>query len=113
LTEGFIHNLDPKYKLRVEENVVHDSFGRRGIRHSVSSPFEICHQVMVVVATCEAMLQPLKLVPGVHLGDGQGNRGPMIDAVKNNLPGAHRDVLDTVHQQVTPDVQSPNDVAHY
>ena len=46
----------PKYKLRAKENVVHDSFGRRSIRHGVGSPFKICHQVMVVIAAREARL---------------------------------------------------------
>ena len=112
MTKGFIHNHDPKYKLRAKENVVHDSFGRRGICHGIGNPFKIRNQVMVVVATCEAKLQPLKLIPGAHLGDGQGNRCPMTDAMKSNLPDVHGDVLETIHQQVTLGVQSPSVIVH-
>ena len=49
---------------------------------------------------------------GAHLGDGQSNRGPMADAVKSNLPGAHKDVLEVTRQQVAPGIQSPSGVVH-
>ena len=46
----------PKYNLRAEENVVHDSFDRRSVRHGVGGPFKIHHQVMMVIAASEARL---------------------------------------------------------
>ena len=65
---------------------------------------------MVVVAAREARLSPSELVLGVHLGDGQSNRGPVVDPMKGNLPGAHRDVLEAIRQQVAPGVQSPSGI---
>ena len=52
---------------------------------------------MMVVAAREARLQPSELVPEVHLSDDQSNRSLMVDAVKSNLPSAHRDVLEAIH----------------
>ena len=68
---------------------------------------------MMVVATREAGLQPSELVPEVHLSDDQSNRSLMVDAVRCNLPGAHRDILEAIRQQVAPGVQSPNGVVRH
>ena len=48
--------VTPKYKLRAKENIVHDSFGQKTVRHSIGSPFKIHHQVMVAVTAHEARL---------------------------------------------------------
>ena len=63
---------------------------------------------MVVVAICETGLQPSKLMPRAHLGDGRSNHGLVADAVKGDLPSTHEDVLEMIHQQVTLGVQTPN-----
>ena len=66
----FIHDRDPKYKLRAEENVVHDCFNRRSICHSICVPGEGLHQLMMIITAGEARLMPPELVSGVHLGNG-------------------------------------------
>lgn len=66
----------------------------------------------MVVAACQAWLQPSKFVLRAHLGDGQGDHSPMADAVKSDLPSAHRDVLEVVRQQIASGVQSLGDIVH-
>ena len=61
---------------------------------------------MMVIAACKAGLQPSKFMPGAHLGDGQGDRSPMVVSMKSDLPGAHRDVLEAVRQQIASGAQS-------
>ena len=65
----FIHDRDPKYKLRVEENVVHDSFARRSIRHGIYVPDKVLHQLVMIIATAKARMMPPELVPRVQLGN--------------------------------------------
>jgi hypothetical protein len=96
-----LYLYDPRYKLRAEENVVHDSFSWGVVHHDIGSSFEVRHQVMVLIAACEARLMPSKLMPRAHLGDGQGNHDPMMDTMENNLPSTHWYILEAVHQQVT------------
>ena len=86
---SFIHSWDPRYKLLADENIVYDSFSRRSIHHSISVPGEVLHQLMMVVAAGEAWLEPPELVSRVHLGNGQGDRGPLMSTMNCNLPGAH------------------------
>ena len=61
---------------------------------------------MMVIDVCKVRLQPSKLVPKAYLGNGQGDHSPMMDAVKSDLPGTHRDVLEATHHQIAPGVQS-------
>ena len=61
---SFIHDWDPKYKLRAKENVVHDSFGRGSIRHSINMPSKVFHKLVVIVATSKARLKPSELMSG-------------------------------------------------
>jgi hypothetical protein len=89
LTRDYIHNYNPRYKLRVEENIVHDSFGRSSVRHSIDMIGEILHQFMMVIPTSEARLKPPEFMLGVHLGSHQGNHSSMMDAVEGNLPYTH------------------------
>jgi len=58
---------------------------------------KILHQLMVIVTTYEARLKPPELISGVHLGDGQGDRSRMVDAMESDLPSVHRDVLEVTH----------------
>ena len=91
----------PKYKLRAKQNVIHDSFGQRSIRHGVCVHGEVLHQIMMIVAAGKARLMPPELTPRVHLSNSQSNRSPMTDVVKRDLPDAHRDVLKTIHPQIS------------
>jgi hypothetical protein len=93
-----------------EENIVHDSFDRGSIRHSIGMTGEILHQFMMVIPTSEARLVPLEFMPRVHLASHQGNRSPVVDAVKGDLPSTHGNVLEVIHQQVAPGIQSPGDI---
>jgi hypothetical protein len=93
---SFIHI--PKYKLRVEEDIVHNPFGRSGVHHCVGMPGEVPHQFMVIIAAQEASLKPSKLVPRVHLGHHQGDDNPMADTMKGDLLSVHRNILEAVHQ---------------
>ena len=42
-------NITPSYKLRAEEDVVHDFLGRGYVRHDDASSLEVIHQVLVVI----------------------------------------------------------------
>ena len=42
-------NITPSYKLRAKEDVVHNFLGRGYVRHGDAGPFEVIHQVLVVV----------------------------------------------------------------
>ena len=42
-------NITPSYKLRAEEDIVHDFLGQGYIRHGSASSFKVVHQVLVVV----------------------------------------------------------------
>ena len=48
---NFIHNWDPKNKQQSKENVVHDSFDRRSIRHGVYVHSKVLHQLMEIIVT--------------------------------------------------------------
>ena len=102
----------PKYKLRAEENIVHDSFDQGSIRHSISMTGEILHQFMMVIPTGEARLEPSEFIPRVHLGSLQGKRSPVADAVEGDLLGAHGNVLEATHHQITLGVQGPSSIVH-
>jgi predicted metal-dependent phosphotriesterase family hydrolase len=79
-----------------EENFVHDFFSQRSIRRSVSVLSEVLHQPMMVITAREAGLMPLEVIPRVHLGNHQGNRGART-IVESDLSGAGRDVLKVAH----------------
>ena len=82
---SFIHSWDPRYKLLADENIVYDSFSRRSIHHSISVPGEVLHQLMMVIATGKARLEPPELLFRVHLGNGQGDCNPMTNAMTSNF----------------------------
>ena len=42
-------NITRSYKLRAEEDVVHDFLGRGYVRHDDASSLEVIHQVLVVI----------------------------------------------------------------
>lgn len=110
-TRMFVYSfLLLKYKLRTKENVVHDPFGRSDVRHGIDMPGKVPHQFMLVITTHKAGLKPPELVPRVHLGHHQGNGGSTADAVEGNLLSAHRNVLETICQQVTSGIQSPSGI---
>ena len=73
---------------------------------------EILHQFMMVIPTSEARLEPLEFMPRVHLGNHQGYRSFVADVVKGDLSGAHGNVLEAIHQQVTLGIQSPGGIIH-
>jgi hypothetical protein len=54
----------------------------------------------MVAAARKARLVTPKIMPGVHLGNHQGNGGPVMDAMEGNLPNAHGDILEIVLQQI-------------
>ena len=64
---------------------------------------------MIVVAG-KPRLMPPKLVPRVHLSNSQSDCSPVTDAMKSDLPGAHRDVLKVIRLQISPGVQSPGGI---
>jgi hypothetical protein len=96
----FIHNYNPRYKLRAKENVIHDSFGRGSIRHSIGMTGEIIHQFMMVTPAGKARLEPPEFMLRVHLGSHQGNRSIVADAVEGDLLGAHGNVLEATRHQI-------------
>ena len=76
-------------------------------------PSEVLHQLMMIVAAGIARLMPPELMSGVHLGNGQGNRSPMMDAMKSDLPSAHRDVQEVIRQQISLGVQSSGGIVRH
>ena len=42
-------NITPSYKLRAEEDVIHDLLSRGYVLHSDVGPLKVIHQVLVVV----------------------------------------------------------------
>ena len=42
-------NITPSYKLRAEEDVVHNFLGQGYVCHGGAGPLEIIHQVLVVI----------------------------------------------------------------
>ena len=110
---SFIHDRDPKYKVRAKENVVHDSLGRRSVHHSIRMTNEGLHQLVMIIAAGETRLMTPELVSRVHLGNGQGNRSTIPNAMKSDLPNAHRDVLEATHHQIAPDIQGPGIIVHH
>ena len=75
-------------------------------------PSEGLHQLMVVITTGKARLEPPVIVLGVHLGDHQGNAGPLANTMEGDLPSVRRDILEAVLQQISSSVQSPDGVVH-
>jgi len=67
-------------------------------------PSKCFHQLMMIITASEARLVPPELVSRVHLGDGQGDCGTMMNAMKSNLLGASRNVLEPIHQLVASSV---------
>ena len=97
-------NITPSYKLRAKENVVHVFLSRGYVCHSDASPLEVIHQVLAVVGVFllrEAGLHQAEVVPRGHLGYCQGDGNTVIDAMKGQLPGAHRYVLEAILYSVT------------
>ena len=54
----FIYNWVPKYKLWVEEDTVHDIFDQRSICRGICMSGKSLNQLMIVVTTGEARLEP-------------------------------------------------------
>ena len=73
-------------------------------------PGEGLHKLVMIIAVGEARLMPPELVSGVHLGDGQGHRGTITNAVKSDFHGTHRDVLEATHHQITLGIRSPSGI---
>ena len=90
-------NITPSYKLRAEEDIVHDFLGQGYVHHGGAAPLKVIHQVLVVVEVLflrEARLHQVKIMPRAHLGYCQGDSSTMTDAMKGHLPGTHRNVLE-------------------
>jgi hypothetical protein len=59
-------DITPSYKLRAEENIVHDFLGRGYARHGGTCSLKAIHQVLVVVGVLllrEARLRQAKVEP--------------------------------------------------
>ena len=106
----FIHSWIPRYKLLPEESFVYNSFGRRSIRHSIGMTGEILHPFMMVIPIGKVRLEPLEVMPIVHLGSHQNNCGPMVDAMEGDLPSVHGNVLEATHHQIALGVQGPSGI---
>ena len=72
---------------------------------------KILHQFMMVIPIGEARLEPLEVMPRVHLSSHQNNCGPMVDAVEGDLPSVHGNVLEVTHHQIALGVQGPSGIA--
>ena len=90
-------NITPSYKLRAEEDVVHNFLGQGYVCHGGAGPLEIIHQVLVVARVLflwEARIHQAKIVPRAQLGYCQSDDNIVANSMKGHLPGAHRDVLE-------------------
>ena len=108
----FLLNITPSYKLRAEEDVVHDLLGQSYVHHGDAGPLEVIHQILVVIGVLlqEARLHQAEIVPRAYLGNCQSDGSTVADDMEGNLPSTHRDVLETILQSVAPCIQGTEGV---